>query len=75
MIFQLTVIGCDDHDFGEERIILEDDQLGKLTMREIEVDSLAEALDLLDEADTVQFNETNWDRYDGEMTIICGNLF
>lgn len=72
---KLTVIGCDDHDFGEERTILEDDQLGDLTMRTIELDSLDDVLHLLDDADTVQFDESNWEKYDADVTIICGNLF
>lgn len=75
MKFQLTVIGCDDYDFGEERVILEDDQLGELTMEEIELDSFEDIFDVLEESDTIQFEESNWDRYDGEVTIVCGNLF
>lgn len=74
MKYQLTVIGC-DREYGEERVILEDEQVGNLTIREIELDSLADVHDLLEETDTVQFTPSRWDRYDGEVTIICGDLF
>lgn len=74
MKYQLSVIGC-DKEYGEERVILEDEQVGTLTMREIELDSLEDVHDLLDETDTVQFGNSRWNRYDGKVTIICGDLF
>lgn len=70
---QLTLIGC-EYDIGEERLILDDEQVGEITVREIEINSLADIDDLLDQADRVQFEQSNWEKYDAELTVICDHF-
>jgi len=74
MKFKLSVVGCDDHGFGEEVILFEDEQVGAVTMCEIEVESVKKLTQIAATVGTIQLSETNWERYDGELTIICGEL-
>lgn len=71
MKFKLSVYGCDDHDLGEEVVIFEDEQVGTVTMAEIEVESVEKLVSIATDVGTVKLSSTNWGRYDGEVTIFC----
>lgn len=73
MKFKVTQVGCDT-DYGEEVVVLEDEQVGKLTVREWEADSLEGVLSLLDgEVESVKFEESRWSRFDAELYLLCGD--
>jgi hypothetical protein len=72
MKFKVTQIGCDVM-LGEETVMLEDEQLGELTVQELELDSLEELTELLGgEVESVKLKETQWSRYDAELFLLCG---
>lgn len=70
MKFKLSEIGCDE-EYGEETVLFEDEQIGEVTIREIELDSLADVFDLIDDDMEVRFTQSYWERYDGDVLIIA----
>lgn len=70
---RISTIGCDEQ-YGERRVILDDDQLGELAIREIEFEDFDELTELLDDVDRLNLEPSNWDKYDAEITVICGRL-
>lgn len=73
MKVRVKTVGCDEQ-YGERRVILDDDQLGELAVREIEFDSMDELLELLNGVDKIDMEPSHWDKYDAEITVFCGNL-
>lgn len=70
---RINTIGCDEQ-YGERRVILDDDQLGELAVREIEFEDFGELTGLLDDVDRINMEPSHWDKYDAELTAICGSL-
>lgn len=69
----VTNIGCDKK-YGERQVVVEDDQIGAVAIREMEVESLEEIMELAQEVDRVEIKSTSWDQYEADITFICGNL-
>lgn len=67
---RVQTIGGDEQ-YGEPRVIVDDDQIGELTIREMEFDSLDELVSLTRQVDTVEMKDSLWDKYDVELTLIC----
>ena len=65
----VTSLGCEE-EYGERINVVEDDQIGALTIREIEFGSLNELVQLAEEVDTIEVESTSWDKYDANITII-----
>lgn len=70
---KINTIGCDEQ-YGEERVVLDDELLGELSMREIEFDDLNELQELLDDVDQITMEPSHWSEYDAEITALCGNV-
>lgn len=70
MKVRVNTIGCDEQ-YGERRIILDDDQLGEIAVREMTVGGTGELVRLLDEVDSIEITESNWDKYDANITLTC----
>lgn len=70
MKVRVNTIGCDEQ-YGERCIILDDDQLGEIVVREMTVDDIDELLQVLDEVDSIEITESNWDKYDANITLTC----
>lgn len=70
MIFKVTTIGCDE-EYGRERTIVEDEGI---TLREMEIQNIESLTRLAEDVDEIRLEELMWDRYDGELTLICGNI-
>lgn len=70
MLFKVNTIGCDE-EYGTEKTLSADDGI---TIREMEIDYIGELTHLAEEVDEIQLEESMWDRYDGELTLICGNI-
>lgn len=70
---RINTIGCDAQ-YGERRVILDDDQLGELVIREIEFENFDELTELLDDVDRLNLEPSHWDKYDAEITAVCGSL-
>lgn len=70
MKVRVNTIGTDEQ-YGERCIILDDDQLGEIAVREMTVDGTGELVRLLDEVDSIEITESNWDKYDANITLTC----
>lgn len=70
---RVTTIGCEE-EYGERRVVVEDEQIGDVAVRELEVSSLEELVELAEEVGRVEIESSNWDKYDFEATFICGSL-
>jgi len=70
---RINTIGCDE-EYGERRVILDDDQLGELAIREIEFEDFDDLIELLDDVDKINMEPSRWDKYDAELTAICGTV-
>lgn len=73
MKVMVTTIGCEE-DYGERKVVVEDDQIGALTIREMEIESLDELLELAEDVDRIEVESTTWNKYAADITFICGNL-
>lgn len=73
MNVMVTTIGCDE-EYGERKVVVEDDQIGELTIRQMEIESLDELLELAEDVDRIEIESTTWAKYDADVTFICGNL-
>lgn len=70
---RVTTLGCET-EYGVEKVAVEDDQIGNIKFRELELDSLEDLQRLTEEVDTVEVQESKFGRFDFDVTLICGNL-
>lgn len=73
MKVMVSTIGC-DKEYGDRKIVVEDEQIGALTIRELEIVSLDELLELAEDVDRIEVESTTWEKYDADLTFICGSL-
>jgi hypothetical protein len=70
---KVTSIGC-DKEYGERVVVVEDEQIGDVSIREMEVESLEQFAELAEEVDRIEVSKCNWNKYDFDLTFICGHL-
>lgn len=73
MRVMVSTIGCDE-EYGERKVVVEDDQIGELAIREMEIESLDELAKLAEDVDRIEVESSNWEKYDADITFICGHL-
>lgn len=69
MKYRVTMIDC-DREYGEEKVAVEDAQIGDIRFREIECETLAELHEIVREVHAVELSESSFDRFDGDLTLI-----
>lgn len=74
MIYRVLTFDCDE-EYGTEKTVVEDDQIGDVTVRELEVGSLEELHSLMTGVDAIELTDTSWDRYDGELHVLCDGRY
>lgn len=73
MKIMVTTIGC-EKEYGERKVIADDDQIGEIAIWEMEIASLGELVKLSKDVDHIEVEESNWDKYDGHLTFVCSDL-
>lgn len=73
MKMMATTLGCDD-EYGERKVVVEDEQIGAIAIREIEIESLDELVELAEDVDRVEVESTKWTKYDAAVTFICEQM-
>lgn len=71
MKVMVTTLGCDGKDYGERKVVVEDDQIGALTIREMEIESIDELLEIAEDVDKIEVESTTWDKYEADITFVC----
>lgn len=69
MKFQATTIGCDE-EYGERKVVAEDDDIGEIAVREMEFGSVGELVRLSEDVERIEIEESSWDKYAADVTFI-----
>jgi hypothetical protein len=70
MIAKVMTLGC-EKEYGEPTVVVEDDEIGDVVVREMEIGSLDELSTIAQDVNTIEVSHCSWAKYDLDITFVC----